>query len=166
MTGPAVTPPPPASPNPQTPRNRPPLSPNEERFPTPSSSSSEDVPTTPNTRGAPRPPSTPRARGTPRSGPHSPSRRRVARAPAGNKNRKEATDVRTFFTVEEGMHVCLFCTYVFFFLFLFSFNHTETDGSAERNMPSTRNIWSRDMERRQVPVSVGTIYVKYIPTHG
>lgn len=92
--------------NPQTPPNPHLSSPvsTGEHFPTPSPSSSEDTPRTDTRQRVPP--------GTPRAGPHSPVRRRTARAPAGNNQRKQAKDVRAFYTEGEGLYVCLFCTLV------------------------------------------------------
>ena len=96
------------TPVPQMPRNFHFSSPGEQ-FPSPSLSSSDGTPFT-------SPSQSPRySRGTPRSGPHSPNRRCALHAPAGNKQQKHANDVRTFYSEEKELHICLFCTSVFLY---------------------------------------------------
>ena len=80
-----------------------------EQFPSPSLSSSDGTPFT-------SPSQSPRySRGTPRSGLHSPNRHCALHAPAGNKQHKHANDVRTFYSEEKELHICLFCTSVFLY---------------------------------------------------
>ena len=79
----------------------------------PSSCSSEGTPTNASPRAS---------RGTPRAGPHSPNCRRTVRAPAGNKQRKQATDVQYILHAVRGrgafllliLHVSIIPPFIFF----------------------------------------------------
>ena len=103
---PAITPLSSATLDPQTPHNPRLSSPISmgEPFPMPSPSSSEGTPRT-NTRQRVPP-------GTPQAASHSPIRHHTVCAPAGNKQHKQAKDVRAFYTEGEGLYICLFCTSV------------------------------------------------------
>ena len=127
-----------------------------EQFPTPSSTSSEGTPSTSSHQ------SPGLSHGISRVGPHGPNYCHAVHAPARNKQHKQAQDVQTFFTEEEGLYVCLFCTSVSCCLACFIFSEMFIG----RSMHLTHNIWLHSMGKRPAPPFAKVTCVNHIQVHG